>query len=136
MRWFSLTVLSLLLSLVSTRTAVAQATTTVVASPSCLADWWCKRFPAPLGFYLRAVEKDGRFMVLEDGSVWEVEYSDRAAAAAWMAEDFVGVKFINAPRGDYEYLFTRTGYQDQKVAVRLAGRRPPEFHTPAPPEDQ
>jgi hypothetical protein len=82
------------------------------------------------------VEDDGRFMVLEDGSVWEVEYSDRAAAAAWMAEDFVGVKFINAPRGDYEYLFTRTGYQDQKVAVRLAGRRPPEFHTPAPPEDQ
>ena len=134
--WSSLTVLSLIFSLVSTRTAVAQTTATVVASPSCLADWWCGRYRPPLGFYVRAVEQDGRYVVLEDGSVWEVEISDRAATAAWLADDFVGVKVIAAPRGDYEYLFTRTGFVDQKAAVRLAGRRPPEFRTPAPPEQQ
>jgi hypothetical protein len=134
--WFSLTVLSLALSFVSTRTAVAQTATTVIASPSCLADWWCARFRPPLGLYVRTVEEDGRYIVLEDGSVWEVEISDRASAASWVADDFVGVKQISAPRGDYEYLLTRTGFVDQKAAVRLAGRRPPAFQAHEPPEEQ
>lgn len=128
----TLIVLSLVLTFASTRTSVAQ-TTTVVTSQSCLADWWCDKVRPPLGLYVQAVELGGRYVILEDGSVWEVEISDRATASSWVADDFVGVRWIAAPRGDYEYLLTRTGGLEQRAAVRLAGRRAPEYRTAEPP---
>ncbi len=81
-------------------------------------------FPTPVGLYISAVEEDGRYLALEDGSLWEVEISDRATTASWVADDFVNVHWIAAPRGDFEYLLTRVGDLEQKAAVRLAGRRP------------
>lgn len=96
-------------------------------APSCLSDWSCGPNHAPLGLYVRAVDAGGRWVTLEDGSVWEVEISDRATSAAWQPDDFVGIRPIAAPRGDYEHLLTRVGDLEQRAAARLAGRRAPVF---------
>ncbi len=96
-------------------------------APSCLSDWSCGPHRAPLGLYVRAVDAGGRYLTLEDGSVWEVEISDRATTASWRPEDFVGVRTIAAPRGDYEQLLTRVGDWEQRAAARLAGRRPAAY---------
>ncbi|MGH8575160.1 MAG: hypothetical protein ACREX8_21705 [Gammaproteobacteria bacterium] len=130
--------LSLLLAAMPALPASGQTTTRIVASPSCLSDWWCGRARPPLGFYVRAVEEGGRYLTLEDGSVWEVEISDRVTTAAWRAEDFVGVRWIAAPQGDYEHLLSRVGQSEEHAEVRLAGRRPPAFRSadsPPAPQD-
>jgi hypothetical protein len=82
----------------------------------------CDRVPRPVGEDVRGVEGGGRYVTLEDGSVWEVEYSDRATAASWTADDFVRLSWIAAPRGDFEYLLTRAGEVDQHAAARLHAR--------------
>ena len=102
----------------------AAQTAAPVAIAACDADALCGRVPRPVGLYIRAVEEDGRYLALEDGSLWEVEISDRALTAGWLPDDFVNLSWIAAPRGDFEYLLTRAGYHGQKAAVRLAGRRP------------
>ena len=94
------------------------------ALASCDSDSLCGRVPRPVGLYIRGVEDDGRYLVLEDGSRWEVEISDRATTASWVADDFVNLSWIAAPRGDFEYLLSRVGDHDQRAAVRLAGRNP------------
>ncbi len=94
------------------------------ALASCDSDALCGRVPRPVGLYIRGVEDDGRYLVLEDGSRFEVEISDRATTASWVADDFVNLSWIAAPRGDFEYLLSRVGDHDQRAAVRLAGRNP------------
>jgi hypothetical protein len=100
------------------------AAQSAVPVATCTSDAVCGRVPLPLGLYIRAVEDDGRYLVLEDGSRWEVEISDRATTGSWAVDDFVNLSWISAPRGDYEYLLTRVGDLDQKAAARLAGRSP------------
>lgn len=94
-----------------------------VPAPSCNSDWSCTPYRAPLGLYVRAVDGGGRYVTLEDGSLWEIEISDRATSAAWRESDFVGIRTIAAPRGDFDILLTRVGDAEQKAAARLAGRR-------------
>lgn len=89
---------------------------------TCGSDELCGRVPRPIGLYVRALEEDGRYLVLEDGSRWEVEISDRATTGSWVPDDFVNLSWIPAPRGDFEYLLTRIGDREQRAAVRLAGR--------------
>jgi hypothetical protein len=84
----------------------------------------CGAFPQPVGFYISGVEEGGRYVALEDGSLWEVEISDRATTASWLPDDFVNLSWIAAPREDFEYLLRRVGDREQQAAVRLAGRRP------------
>lgn len=93
-----------------------------VAIAACDSDASCGRVPRPVGLYIRAVEEDGRYLVLEDGSRWEVEISDRARTASWTSDDFVNLGWIAAPRGDFEYLLTRAGHLESRAAARLAGR--------------
>jgi hypothetical protein len=82
----------------------------------------CDRVPRPVGQYVQGVELGGRYVTLQDGSVWEIEYADRATAASWTSEDFVRLSFISAPIGDFEYQLTRAGDLDQHAAARLHGR--------------
>jgi hypothetical protein len=100
------------------------AAQSAVPIAACESDALCGRVPRPVGLYIRAVEEDGRYLALEDGSLWEVEISDRATTASWTPDDFVNLTLISAPRGDFEYLLTRAGYREQRAAARLAGRRP------------
>ena len=97
---------------------------TAVPVAACDSDALCGRVPRPVGLYIRAVEEDGRYLALEDGSLWEVEISDRARTASWTPDDFVSLSWIAAPRGNYEYLLTRAGHLESRAAARLAGRRP------------
>jgi hypothetical protein len=77
----------------------------------------------PVGFGLTAVADGGRYLTLEDGRTWEVEISDRATTGSWTAGDFLALRRISAPRGDYEWLLLRRGDLDQQAAVRLVGRQ-------------
>jgi hypothetical protein len=104
--------------------AAPLAAQTAVPIAACDSDALCGRVPRPVGLYIRAVEEDGRYLALEDGSLWEVEISDRATTASWMPDDFVNLNLISAPRGDFEYLLSRVGDLEQRAAARLAGRRP------------
>ena len=109
------------------------------AGPPCVSDWGCSWEHPPLGFYVQAVDEGGRYVTLEDGTVWEVEYSDRATAAAWQQEDFVRVSRIWAPREDFNFLLSRAGQGEQRAAVRLAGRRAPAYRSDTdslPPNQQ
>jgi hypothetical protein len=98
------------------------AAQTAVPASTCDYDASCGRVPRPIGLYVSAVEDGGRYIMLEDGSRWEVEISDRATTASWAADDFVNLTWIAAPRGDFEYLLTRVGDLEQRAAARLAGR--------------
>jgi hypothetical protein len=104
--------------------AAPLAAQNAVPVAACDSDALCGRVPRPVGLYIRAVEEDGRYLALEDGSVWEVEISDRARTASWTPDDFVNLSWIAAPRGDFEYLLTRAGELESRAAARLAGRRP------------
>jgi hypothetical protein len=104
--------------------AAPLAAQSAVPIAACDSDALCGRVPRPVGLYIRAVEEDGRYLALEDGTLWEVEISDRATTASWTPDDFVNLTLISAPRGDFEYLLTRAGYREQRAAARLAGRRP------------
>jgi hypothetical protein len=116
--------LALALVLALTAAPVAAQTAFSTAIAACDSDALCGDVPRPVGLYVRAVEEDGRYLALEDGSLWEVEVSDRATTASWVADDFVNLTWIAAPRGDFEYLLTRAGDLEQRAAARLAGRRP------------
>ncbi len=104
--------------------AAPLAAQTAVPIAACDSDALCGRVPRPIGLYVRAVEDGGRYVALEDGSVWEIEISDRARTDSWAPDDFVNLTFIAAPRGDFEYLLTRVGDLESTAAARLAGRRP------------
>jgi hypothetical protein len=104
--------------------AAPLAAQTAVPVSACDSDALCGRVPRPVGLYVRAYEEGGRYLALEDGSLWEVEISDRATTASWTPDDFVNLSWIAAPRGDFEYLLTRVGDLEQRAAARLAGRRP------------
>ena len=85
--------------------------------------------PLAGGIRPTAVADGGRYLTLEDGRTWEVDISDRATTGSWAAGDFLTLRRISAPRGDYEWLLLRRGDLDQQAAVRLVGPA-------APPRDQ
>jgi hypothetical protein len=71
------------------------------------------------------VIEDGRYVMLEDGSVWEIRLSQRPVASSWRAGDFVQLSTIWAPVDRYQVLL-ESGDNDRAEA-RLAGRG----HAPA-----
>jgi hypothetical protein len=77
----------------------------------------------PAGFDVDSVTEGGRYVALENGTVWEVEISDRATTGSWGAGDFVGIRRIWAPRDGYDWLLTRSGNAEQTAAVKLVRRR-------------
>jgi hypothetical protein len=79
----------------------------------------------PAGFDIQAVDEGGRYLTLQNGTVWEVEISDRATTASWEAGNFVDIRRIWAPRNGYDWLLTKTENVEQLAAVKLVGRQPP-----------
>jgi hypothetical protein len=79
----------------------------------------------PAGFDIDSVTEGGRYVALQNGTVWEVEISDRATTGSWASGDFVGIRRIWAPRDGYDWLLTRSGNVEQSAAVKLVGRRAP-----------
>jgi hypothetical protein len=81
---------------------------------------YCHRVALPLGLYVTEILEDGRYVMLEDGSVWEVRLSQRPIASSWRPGDFVRLKTIWAPVGEFETLLSHG--DNDKAEVRLAGR--------------
>jgi hypothetical protein len=77
----------------------------------------------PAGFDIDSVTEGGRYVALQNGTVWEVDISDRATTGSWVSGDFVGIRRIWAPRDGYDWLLTRSGNVEQSAAVKLVGRR-------------
>jgi hypothetical protein len=85
----------------------------------------CYRVALPLGLYVQQVIEDGRYVMLEDGSVWDIRLSQRPVASSWRPGDFVQLKTIWAPVDGYTVLLAQG--DNDKAEARLAGRG----HAPA-----
>jgi hypothetical protein len=85
----------------------------------------CYRVALPLGLYVQQVIEDGRYVMLEDGSVWEIRLSQRPVASSWRPGDFVQLKTIWAPVDRFAVLLAHG--DNDKAEARLAGRG----HAPA-----
>lgn len=71
------------------------------------------------GHYIRRVDEDGRVVVLEDGSRWEVDPAVRFKAKEWRPEALITVR--RAPADGYGYDLTNTDV-DEGVFVNYLGR--------------
>jgi hypothetical protein len=89
----------------------------------------CYRVALPFGLFVKEVFDDGGYVMLEDGSVWEIRLNQRPVASSWRPGDFVRLKTIWAPVDGFEVLLAH-GDTD-KAEARLAGRdRAPETGLP------
>jgi hypothetical protein len=69
--------------------------------------------------------QDGTFIVLRDGTVWEVYLPDRVSTSGWREGDFVIVKKhpLGQNIGQEEYTYELiNGRADSRAAVRFKGR--------------
>ena len=95
--------------------------------PACA--WNCYSVVLPYGLYVREVVDDGSYVILEDGSVWEVRLPQRPNAASWRPGDFVQLKTIAAPVDHFEILLAHT--DNDRAEARLVGRdRAPQSNFP------
>jgi hypothetical protein len=122
--------LSLALSMVLAAQAAAQAQSIPPESngtAGCGRN--CYRVVLPLGLYVRDVFEDGRYVMLEDGSVWEIRLNQRPIASSWRQGDFVQLKTVWAPVDRYETVLAHG--DTERAEARLAGRgRPPASGLP------
>ena len=73
------------------------------------------------GHFIRAVNDDGQFVTLEDGSVWEIEPSRRFETADWEVQAAVTVRRANGV-GVFTYELDNTG-DDEGALARYMPRR-------------
>ena len=107
--------------------SAAQAQTVAPQLPGC--SWNCYNVTLPYGLYVREVVDGGSYVILEDGSVWEIRLPQRPVASSWVAGDFVQLKTIAAPVDNFEILLAHGDYD--RAEARLAGRdRPPAPELP------
>jgi len=73
------------------------------------------------GHLLRAVAEDGRFLILEDGSRWEIHPRDRFRTVAWEPDASISVRTTQAEAG-YGYEIVNTTDDDGALARFVAPR--------------
>lgn len=75
---------------------------------------------APNGAQIFRSADGGTFIMLNDGSMWEIYFSDRPSAAAWQVGDFVSVHERPARVGSYTYQLVNAAGRG-RVTARYAG---------------
>lgn len=91
--------------------------------------WNCYSVVLPYGLYVREVVDGGSYVILEDGSVWEIRLPQRPNASSWRPGDFVRLKTIAAPVDQFEILLAHD--ENDKAEARLVGRdRAPQSNLP------
>ena len=75
---------------------------------------------APNGAQIFRSADGGTFIMLNDGSMWEIYFSDRPSAAAWQVGDFVSVHERPARVGRYAYQLVNAAGRG-RVTARYAG---------------
>src|SRR5438105_5028446 len=73
----------------------------------------------PEGGEIERVLDDG-FLMLEDGSIWEVHLPDRPRSDSWHRGEFVSVQRLAASQGDFGYALVH-GANSDRAAARFAG---------------
>ena len=120
---------SLILPLMLAAQATAQAQSAPQEKSTAGCAGYCYRVALPLGLYVKEVIEDGRYVMLEDESVWEIRLDQRPVASSWRAGDFVQLKTIWAPVDRFETLLAHG--DNDRAEARLAGRgRAPESGLP------
>ena len=77
---------------------------------------------APNGAQVFRSADGGTFIMLDDGSMWEIYFSDRPSAAAWRVGDFVSVHPRAARVGKFNYqLVNANAVGSARVTARYAG---------------
>lgn len=105
----------------------AQAQTVAPQLPGC--SWNCYSVQLPYGLYVREVVEGGSYVILEDGSVWEIRLPQRPVASSWAPGDFVQLSNIAAPVDNFEILLAHG--DNDRAEARLAGRdRAPDPELP------
>jgi hypothetical protein len=78
---------------------------------------------------VQKIIEDGRYVMLEDGSTWEIRLSQRPVASSWSPGDFVQLKTIWAPVDGFQVLLSRG--DNDRAEARIAGReRAPDPSSP------
>ena len=62
----------------------------------------------------------GTFVMLEDGTMWEIYLPHRPESATWQQGDFIRVRHDSSPVGDYEHQLVGTP-GNSRVSARFAG---------------
>ncbi|HUF28521.1 MAG TPA: hypothetical protein VMM18_16200 [Gemmatimonadaceae bacterium] len=75
---------------------------------------------APHGAHVFRSASGGTFVMLQDGTMWEIYFGDRASTASWRAGDFVSVGRQPAPIGEFRYQLVNAAGRG-KVSARFAG---------------
>ena len=77
---------------------------------------------APNGAQVFRSADGGTFIMLDDGSMWEIYFTDRPNAAAWRVGDFVSVHPRAARVGKFTYQLVNTNaVGNARVTARYAG---------------
>jgi len=81
-------------------------------------------FYAELGgnHWVQTVLEQGRLLILEDGSRWEVEPLDQTETVLWAPTSPITVTEADSPVGDFRYLLTNTE-EEKSVAAKFRGQR-------------
>ncbi|MEP6574377.1 MAG: hypothetical protein ABJD11_16880 [Gemmatimonadota bacterium] len=75
----------------------------------------------PTSYSVVKILAGGQFVVLQDGSKWEIAPEDRPVSAAWTRGQSIVLSPIGAPTGEFDTQFTN-GEADRHAASRFAGR--------------
>ena len=75
---------------------------------------------APFGAHVFRSTDGGTFVMLRDGTVWEIFHSDRPHTTVWQAGDFVTVRRSPARIGRFDYQLVNAE-RDRNVQARFAG---------------
>jgi hypothetical protein len=81
----------------------------------------CNCVGAPASFALVHVTDGGRYLILEDGTRWEVSPDDQGTAANWAEDASIVIRAIPAPTEKWEWSLINADL-DQRAAARFAGR--------------
>ena len=96
----------------------------MLSCPARVACWHCYRVALPLGYNVQQVLDDGRYVMLEDGSAWEIRLTTRPVASSWQPGDFVQLKTISAPVDGYEVLLAHGDNDKVRGPARWTGTPP------------
>jgi hypothetical protein len=71
------------------------------------------------GHWVMRVSSGGRVVLLEDGSLWEIQAADRAQTGIWRPTSDITVTAARTPTGDCKYVLFNKDHGDTVVAKFL-----------------
>jgi hypothetical protein len=78
--------------------------------------------------WLRDRQEEGRIVILEDESVWEVHPADRQATARWLRISTITVNDTQKQKEEYPYLLTNTT-EGERARTNYIGESSPRTIT-------